>query len=152
MSPDGFLLAPVGGTEQQLIRAHLTDEGIEQEVVETANFVPMVPGLQKMKFELSVFLKGFAMGTADLVPGVSGGTIALITGIYDRLITAIASIDQHAISMLFKGEILDAWRRVDAGFLVTLASGMFAAIVLLASSIDWMLTTFPLPLWSFFLV
>lgn len=103
-----------------------------------------------MKFEFSVFLKGFAMGTADLVPGVSGGTIALITGIYDRLITAIASIDQHAVSMLFKGEILGAWRRVDAGFLVTLASGMFAAIVLLASSIDWMLTTFPLPLWSFF--
>lgn len=47
LSPDGFLLAPVGGAEQQLIRARLTDEGIEQEVVETANFVPMVPGLQK---------------------------------------------------------------------------------------------------------
>ena len=103
-----------------------------------------------MKFDLSVFLRGFAMGTADLVPGVSGGTIALITGIYDRLITAIAAVDMKALAMVFQGDIKAAWMRVDAVFLVTLAGGMFTAIVLLASSIDWAMKAFPLPLWSFF--
>ena len=47
LSPDGFLLAPVGGSRQNLVRAWLGDEGLEQEIVEPANFVPMVPGLQK---------------------------------------------------------------------------------------------------------
>lgn len=103
-----------------------------------------------MKFDLSVFLRGFAMGTADLVPGVSGGTIALITGIYDRLITAIAAVDMKALAMVFQGDIKAALMRVDAGFLITLAGGMFTAIVVLASSIDWAMKAFPLPLWSFF--
>ena len=103
-----------------------------------------------MNFDLSVFLRGFAMGTADLVPGVSGGTIALITGIYDRLISAIAAIDMKTSAMVFQGDIKGAWQRVDASFLVTLALGMLTAIVVLASSIDWAMKEYPLPLWSFF--
>ena len=103
-----------------------------------------------MSFDLSVFLRGFAMGTADLVPGVSGGTIALITGIYDRLISAIAAIDMKTVGMVFQGDIKGAWQRVDASFLITLALGMFTAIVVLASSIDWAMKEYPLPLWSFF--
>jgi len=103
-----------------------------------------------MNVDLSVFLRGFAMGTADLVPGVSGGTIALITGIYDRLISAIAAIDMKTVGMVFQGDIKGAWQRVDASFLVTLAGGMFTAIVVLASSIDWAMKEYPLPLWSFF--
>ena len=103
-----------------------------------------------MKFDLSVFLRGFAMGAADLVPGVSGGTIALITGIYDRLISAIAAIDMKTLAMVFKGDIKGAWQHIDASFLITLAGGMFTAIVALASSIDWAMKVFPLPLWSFF--
>ena len=82
-----------------------------------------------MNFDLSVFLRGFAMGTADLVPGVSGGTIALITGIYDRLISAIAAIDMKTVGMVFQGDINGAWQRVDASFLVTLAGGMFTAML-----------------------
>ena len=82
----GFCWRQWAGTVRIWFGHGLADEGLEQEIVETANFVPMVPGLQEVKFRLSVFLRGFAMGTADLVPGVSGGTIALITGIYDRLI------------------------------------------------------------------
>ena len=92
-----------------------------------------------MNFDLFVFLRGFAMGTADLVPGVSGGTIALI-----------AAIDMKTVSMVFQGDIKGAWQRVDASFLVTLAGGMFTAIVVLASSIDWAMKEYPLPLWSFF--
>ena len=103
-----------------------------------------------MNFDLSVFLRGFAMGTADLVPGVSGGTIALITGIYDRLISAIAAIDMKTVGMIFQGDIKGAWQRVDASFLITLAGGMFTAIVVLASSIGWAMREYPLPLWSFF--
>ena len=103
-----------------------------------------------MNFDLSIFLRGFAMGTADLVPGVSGGTIALITGIYDRLISAIAAIDIKTLGMVFQGDIKGAWQRVDASFLVTLALGMLTAIVVLASSIDWAMKEYPLPLWSFF--
>ena len=90
------------------------------------------------------------MGAADLVPGVSGGTIALITGIYDRFIAAIASIGLDALRMVLAGKIKDAWAHVDGNFLVAVGAGILSSVLALASLLNWLLLNYPLPLWSLF--
>ncbi|BDS08191.1 DUF368 domain-containing protein [Oceaniferula spumae] len=78
------------------------------------------------------FLKGFAMGAANVVPGVSGGTIAFITGIYQRLLDALKAFDMKAIRMLLKFDIGAFAKHVDLGFLISLGLGVLASIVTLA--------------------
>ena len=90
------------------------------------------------------------MGAADLVPGVSGGTIALITGIYERLLAAIVAADGEALSMALAGRWSAVWHRIDGGFLSILLLGILTAIFSLASGIHWLLQHYPQPLWSFF--
>ena len=99
---------------------------------------------------LGLYLRGIAMGAADLVPGVSGGTIALITGIYDRFIAAIASIGLDALRMVLAGKIKDAWAHVDGNFLVAVGAGILSSVLALASLLNWLLLNYPLPLWSLF--
>lgn len=99
---------------------------------------------------LGLYFRGIAMGAADLVPGVSGGTIALITGIYDRFIAAIASIGIDAIRMVLSGNIKGAWAHVDGKFLVAVGAGILSSVVALASLLNWLLLNYPLPLWSLF--
>ena len=99
---------------------------------------------------LGLYLRGVLMGAADLVPGVSGGTIALITGIYDRFIAAIASVGVGALSMVLSGKIKDAWTHVDGNFLVAVGAGILSSIVALASLLNWLILNYPLPLWSLF--
>ena len=99
---------------------------------------------------LGLYLRGVAMGAADLVPGVSGGTIALITGIYDRFIAAIASVGIDALRMVLSGKIKDAWAHVDGNFLVAVGAGILSSVVALASLLNWLLLNYPLPLWSLF--
>ena len=97
-----------------------------------------------------IFLRGAAMGTADLVPGVSGGTVALITGIYPRLLGAVTSVDAAAIRLLFQGQWSGLWRHVDGAFLLPLMLGIASAIFGLASTLKVLLETQPLFVWSFF--
>ena len=97
-----------------------------------------------------VFARGLAMGAADIVPGVSGGTIALITGIYERLLGAIVAADSDALSMALSGRWRALWHRIDGGFLSILLLGILTAIFSLASGIHWLLQHYPQPLWSFF--
>ncbi len=103
-----------------------------------------------LKSLLGIYLRGLAMGSADIVPGVSGGTVALITGIYDRLLTAIAAADITAVKLLFCGQFKQLWQRFDGAFLATLLAGIGTAVVVLAGVIHWLLENYPLPLWSFF--
>lgn len=98
----------------------------------------------------SVFIRGMAMGAADIVPGVSGGTVALITGIYERLLNAIVSVDQHAVRLLLTGRWSALWHKLDGAFLAVLLLGILTAIFSLASGIHWLLTHYPQPLWAFF--
>ncbi|MFT6814639.1 MAG: putative membrane protein [Sphingobacteriales bacterium] len=102
------------------------------------------------KEKVILFLKGIAMGAADVVPGVSGGTIAFITGIYERLILALKHIDVQIIKLLFKGNIKEIWSRIDGAFLVTLFLGIACSIVLIANVMLYLLQTYPEFLWSFF--
>ncbi|MFT0211132.1 DUF368 domain-containing protein [Pseudomonas sp. F1_0610] len=102
-----------------------------------------------MKEYLIVFLKGLAMGMADIVPGVSGGTIAFISGIYERLLNAIANIPVGFL-LLLKGQFKAAWKKADATFLIALLAGMLLSIIIFARLITWLLETHPIIVWAFF--
>ena len=97
-----------------------------------------------------IFARGLAMGAADIIPGVSGGTIALITGIYDRLISAIVSADTDALQMLIRGRWEALWHRLDGTFLSILLAGILTAIFSMASLVHWLLEVHPQPLGAFF--
>jgi putative membrane protein len=97
-----------------------------------------------------VFLRGMLMGAADIVPGVSGGTMAFITGIYDRLLGAIAAFDVAALALLRRGEWAALWQRVDGAFLVALGAGILSSVFSLARLITQLLEAHPLLVWSFF--
>ncbi len=99
---------------------------------------------------LGLVLRGMCMGTADVIPGVSGGTVALIMGIYDELVGTIASIDGRVLQALLRGRIAEVLRLVNAGFLVPLLAGIAIAIASFAKLITYLLTTHPQPVWGFF--
>lgn len=99
---------------------------------------------------LSTFLKGMAMGAADVVPGVSGGTIAFITGIYDTLLESIRRINPSVLGIWKRQGIKAAFEHINGGFLIALFGGVFTSIATLAKLISWLLVTHPIPLWSFF--
>lgn len=82
-----------------------------------------------MRSAVITFLRGFAMGCADVVPGVSGGTVAYILGIYPRLLTAITAVGPGSIALLLRGQWRQAWRSVDAGFLLALGAGIIGAVL-----------------------
>ncbi|MFV9653803.1 DUF368 domain-containing protein [Pseudomonas sp. NY15366] len=102
-----------------------------------------------MKKYFLLYAKGMAMGAADVVPGVSGGTIAFISGIYDELLRSIAGIPE-ALLLLLRGRIKDAWQMANATFLLVLFSGIVTSILTLARVITYLLHHHPIPVWSFF--
>lgn len=95
-------------------------------------------------------LKGMAMGAADVVPGVSGGTIAFISGIYEELLTSISNINFSLLKTIKSEGIKAAWKQVNGAFLLSLFTGVFVSIISLAKAIKWMLENEPILLWSFF--
>ncbi len=103
-----------------------------------------------IKLYLGLISKGFAMGAANVIPGVSGGTIALITGIFERLIDAIKSFDAVAIKLLFKGRIKELIAHIDLYFLIAVFFGMVASVVTLAKVLEYLFINYPVYVWSFF--
>ncbi|MBS2212440.1 DUF368 domain-containing protein [Carboxylicivirga mesophila] len=95
-------------------------------------------------------LKGAAMGAANVIPGVSGGTIALITGIFERLINAIKSFNGKAIQLLVKGEIKALIRHIDLYFLLALFTGIGVAIISLARLFEYLFINYPIYIWAYF--
>lgn len=83
------------------------------------------------------------MGSADVVPGVSGGTVAFITGIYERLIQSLSAFDLEALRALFKGQWAQLWRHIDGSFLLCLLAGIACAVLTLARGISFLLETQP---------
>lgn len=98
----------------------------------------------------AVFLRGMAMGAADIVPGVSGGTVAFITGIYFRLLEAISAIPEALVRHLVRGRPREFWQLCDGNFLLCLLTGILASIATLASAISYILEQYPILIWSFF--
>jgi len=97
-----------------------------------------------------ITLKGIAMGAADVVPGVSGGTIAFISGIYEELLESIASVNFGTIKLLKSEGIKAVWKQINGNFLAALLSGIAISVVSLAKIISYLLENEPVLLWSFF--
>jgi len=94
--------------------------------------------------------KGMAMGAADVVPGVSGGTIAFISGIYEELLGSISNINMSLFKTLKKEGFKKAWAQLNGNFLASLFIGMFISLISLAKGISWLLENQPVLLWAFF--
>ncbi|WP_333609083.1 DUF368 domain-containing protein [Arsukibacterium sp.] len=99
---------------------------------------------------LQWIIKGLAMGAADVVPGVSGGTLAFVLGIYHRLLAAISSVNLAALRLLFSGRLKQCWQHIDGTFLLCLLSGILISVFSLANLIGYLMEYRPVPLWAFF--
>ena len=96
------------------------------------------------------FFKGIGIGSANVIPGVSGGTIALITGIFERLINALKSCNLTAIKLFFTGKFKEFAQHIDLWFLVSVGSGVVVAILSIARLFEFLFAEYPIYLWSFF--
>ncbi|RLD21760.1 MAG: DUF368 domain-containing protein [Bacteroidetes bacterium] len=106
--------------------------------------------MRKTKDYVLLFLKGLAMGGADVVPGVSGGTIAFISGIYEELLESIKAVNIPNIKLLFKGQFKAFWLAINGNFLLVLFTGILVSVKSLASLLIHLKETYPIQLWSFF--
>lgn len=97
-----------------------------------------------------LFLKGMAMGAADVVPGVSGGTIAFITEIYDELLHSLGQLNVKALVVWKQEGFAAAWRHINGGFLLVLFSGVLLSLKTFAEIITYALEVYPIVVWSFF--
>ncbi len=98
----------------------------------------------------ALFCKGVAMGAADVVPGVSGGTIAFISGIYEQLLGAIGSFNLAALKVLRYQGVNAFWQHVQGTFLSVLLGGILLSVATFAHLLEYLLVTHPLPVWGFF--
>jgi putative membrane protein len=103
-----------------------------------------------MKFNKSLFFKGMLMGIAEIIPGVSGGTLAFITGIYKELIDSIKSINLDSLKLLFQLQLKKFWLQINGNFLSTLLVGMVVSILLLSRFITFLLDFHQFKIWGFF--
>ena len=106
--------------------------------------------MTNIKQLLSLVLRGMAMGAADVVPGVSGGTIAFITGIYDRLLNSLRSFTPALLPLFRREGVAACWQRIDGAFLVCVFSGVLISIMSFAHLISYLLAEYPVLIWSFF--
>ncbi|MGQ7868880.1 DUF368 domain-containing protein [Sunxiuqinia sp. sy24] len=97
-----------------------------------------------------IVLKGMGMGAADVVPGVSGGTIAFITGIYQELIDSIKSVNFKTLQLFFTGKFKDFWNDVNGNFLLAVIFGIGISVLSLAKGLEYLLNHHPILIWSFF--
>lgn len=106
--------------------------------------------MRRPKDFLILYLKGVSMGGADVIPGVSGGTIAFITGIYEELIKSLKSIDGAAIKLFFSFRIAEGWKHINGSFLITVLAGILTSLLSLARLMTYLLENHPIAVWSFF--
>ncbi len=99
---------------------------------------------------VTVAFKGACMGAADVIPGVSGGTIAFIMGIYGELLNSIKSINSEAFRLFFSGKFVAFWKHINGTFLASLFAGILISVFSLARLMKYLLEFHPIPLWSFF--
>ena len=99
---------------------------------------------------IMVAVKGACMGAADVIPGVSGGTIAFIMGIYDEFVGSLASINGEALKLLLKGRFSAFWKHINGSFLLSLVAGIGISIIALAGLMQMLLSDFPIQTWAFF--
>ena len=106
--------------------------------------------MKKYSKYLLTALKGAAMGAADVIPGVSGGTIAFMTGIYDELLGSISSFNTEAVKLLFTGKIKEFWKHINGNFLLSIFCGIGFSVLVLAGLMSYLLVHQPVQTWAFF--
>ena len=107
--------------------------------------------MSRLTRNIGVAAKGFAMGAANVIPGVSGGTIALLTGIFNELIGALnALLTPKAWKQLFKGNFREFWEYIHGTFLLWLGAGVVASVFSLAKLMEYVLSHHPVQTWAFF--
>lgn len=106
--------------------------------------------MRTFKEYLILALKGSGMGAADVIPGVSGGTIAFMTGIFEELVSSINSFDATAIRLLFSCKIKEFWKHINGSFLLAVGCGILFSVVTLAKIMLYLLTHHPIETWAFF--
>lgn len=106
--------------------------------------------MHKLSRHIVTAVKGACMGAADVIPGVSGGTIAFIMGIYDEFVGSIASVNAEAMRLLFKGRFKDFWKHINGAFLLSLVTGIGISVVSLAGLMQTLLDNHPIQTWAFF--
>ncbi len=99
---------------------------------------------------IMVAVKGACMGAADVIPGVSGGTIAFIMGIYDEFVGSLASINMEAVRLLLGGKFKEFWKHINGSFLLSLVIGIGCSVVALAGLMQYLLAHHPIQTWAFF--
>lgn len=110
----------------------------------------LMPESRSLRENMMLYLKGWGMGIADLIPGISGGTMALIFGIYEELIEAIRSVTFVNLKPVLRGRWFESFKLMRLPFLVVLLSGIGSAIVILSRLINWLLIYQPEHLYGFF--
>lgn len=106
--------------------------------------------MRSLKDYLVIGVKGACMGAADVIPGVSGGTIAFIMGIYDEFVGSIAKLDGTAVQLLLKGKLREFWKYINGSFLLAVLAGIGVSVVSLAGLMQILLRDFPIQTWAFF--
>ena len=106
--------------------------------------------ISSLRMALRIVLTGCLMGIAEVVPGVSGGTIAFISGFYQRLLAAVSRLHFGLLHRLFRDGLASSWRQMDGNFLCLLFGGMMVTLILSASVVKGALADYPIPMWSFF--
>jgi len=106
--------------------------------------------MKQIRKYFGIAIKGACMGAADVIPGVSGGTIAFIMGIYDEFVGSIASINSEAVKLLFHGRFKDFWKHINGSFLLSLVIGIGISIAVLAGFMQYLLNSHPIQTWAFF--
>lgn len=106
--------------------------------------------MRTVKDYMMLVLKGAAMGAADVIPGVSGGTIAFMTGIFEELVGSINSFDSTAVRLLFTGKIKEFWKHINGSFLMAVGSGILLSVITLAKIMLYLLNNHPIETWAFF--
>jgi len=110
----------------------------------------MQPEVRDKKGYLGLSLRGILMGAADAVPGVSGGTIAFMTGIYEELIYSLKQCGPEALRILFKSGFKSAWQHINGAFLLSLFGGIIVSLITFSHLVIYALEHYPDALWSFF--
>ena len=106
--------------------------------------------MKRVLKNIIVAVKGACMGAADVIPGVSGGTIAFIMGIYDDFVGSLAAINGEAVKLLFKGQFKAFWKHINGSFLLSLVIGIGISVISLAGLMQMLLSDFPIQTWAFF--
>lgn len=106
--------------------------------------------MNSIKKYLYIGLKGMGMGAADIIPGVSGGTIAFITGIYDEFVGSLNNFDKTAVKLFFSGRFKEFWKHINGNFLLSLFCGILVSVFSMANLMRHLLHNFPIQTWAFF--